>query len=477
MRYRELEATPVDQWPKAARDYAISDVQHTAELWLKIRDLPQYVSWDATQSFQARAAWGLHLSSAWGLRTDRLAVRELQNALDVKVQACNAVLREHGVLRRDGTREQKQVEAFVWADYAQRGEQPPKTPTGRPKCDTDALKSCTHPALVALRDSSASRTLLGTFVPVLESGTKLPINPGYTVIRESGRTSAHNPNIQNLPRDGGVRECFVAREGYLYACADFHVAELVCLAQVLLKLFGESAMADALRSGKDLHLTTASMILERGYEDTVKAYSEGDKAAKSARQLAKALNFGVPGGMAAPKLRDYMEGYGIKMSEAEAGGLRNRWLALYPEMGRYFRHLKGLSRMGEFTAVHPLTGFVRGGVEYTSGANHFFQHLCSQVAKQAIWEVSLECYTVPTSPLFGSRIVAFIHDELLLESPEAVAPEAADRLAKVMQSAAAYWLPDLELHADAHLMRRWFKSAGPVRDASGRLLPWQPKSE
>jgi DNA polymerase I-like protein with 3'-5' exonuclease and polymerase domains len=98
------------------------------------------------------------------------------------------------------------------------------------------------------------------------------------------------------------------------------------------------------------------------------------------------------------------------------------------------------------------------------------------VAKQALWEVSVECYTVPTSPLYGSRIVAFVHDELVLESPEARAPEAADRLAKVMQDAASKWMPDLNLHADAHLMRRWYKSAGPVRDQSGRLVPWEPKT-
>lgn len=145
-------------------------------------------------------------------------------------------------------------------------------------------------------------------------------------------------------------------------------------------------------------------------------------------------------------------------------------------MGEYFRHLKGLARAGEFKITHPLTGFVRGGCQYTSGANHYFQHLCAQVAKQALWDVSLACYVVPESPLYGSRIVAFVHDELILESPEDGAPEAADRLAVVMQEAAAKWMPDLPLRAEAHLMRRWYKAAGPVRDERGRLVPWEPKA-
>lgn len=476
LRYRELTDRPLDMWPAAAIAYAKDDVTHTAELWSKVFHLPHYMNFDSTVRFHTQAAWALHLSSAWGLRTDPEAVEALGVRLEQQVQACTDALAAHGVLRRDGTRDQTLVAKLVEDDYKQRGKVAPKTPTGRVKTDTDALGPCTHPALVALRESSKSRTLSGTFLPVLKSGTKLPINPTYTVVRESGRTSCSNPNIQNLPRDGGVREAFVARKGYVYACADFHVAELVCLAQVCLRLFGRSNMADALRAGMDLHLTTASKILGKEYEKTVALYKAGDKKAKEARQLAKAVNFGSPAGMAAPKLTEYLEGYGIYLSEGEVKSLRDGWLALYPEMGEYFRHLKGLARAGEFKIVHPLTGFVRGGCEYTSGANHYFQHLCAQVAKQALWDVSLECYTVPESALYGSRIVAFVHDEIILESPEQKAPEAADRLAAVMQAAAAKWLPDLPLHAEAHLMRRWYKAAGPVRDEHGRLVPWEPKA-
>jgi len=476
LRYRELTDVPLDQWPAAARNYAEADVTHTAELWRKVRTHPQDVNFDSTVEFHTRAGWALHLSGAWGLRTDPEAVETLGVRLEQQVQACTDALAAHGVLRRDGTRDQTLVAKLVEDDYKARGAAVPKTPTGRTKTDTDALGPCTHPALVALRESSKARTLSGTFLPVLKSGTKLPINPNYTVVRESGRTSCSNPNIQNLPRDGGVREAFVARKGYVYACADFHVAELVCLAQVCLKLFGRSSMADALRAGMDLHLTTASKILGREYEETVALYKAGDKKAKEARQLAKAMNFGVPGGMAAPKLREYLEGYGIHLSEADVKSLRDGWLALYPEMGEYFRHLKGLARAREFKIVHPLTGFVRGGCEYTSGANHYFQHLCAQVAKQALWDVSVECYTVPESALYGSRIVAFVHDEIILESPEHKAPEAAELLAKLMQWASHTWMPDLPLHAEAHLMRRWYKAAGPVRDERGRLVPWEPKA-
>jgi hypothetical protein len=475
LRYRELTDVPISRWPKEAYAYAIEDVRLTAELWCKVRAASQDVNFDSTLAFQTRAAWALHLSSAWGLRTDPAAVAALKARLEVDVDACTAALREHGILRRDGTRDQGLVAKLVEDDYKGRGQSAPKTPTGKAKTDTDALGPCTHPALVALRESSKARTMLGTFVPVLEKGSREPLNPTYTVIRESGRTSCSNPNIQNLPRDGGARECFVARPGYVYACADFHVAELVCLAQVCLRLFSRSNMAEALRSGMDLHLTTASRILGESYEQTVALYKAGDKRAKEARQLAKAMNFGTPGGMAAPKLREYLEGYGIHLSEGEVKSLRDGWLALYPEMGDYFRHLKGLARAREFTIVHPLTGFVRGGCEYTSGANHYFQHLCAQVAKEALFDVSVECYTQRESALYGSRIVAFVHDEIILEAPEATAPEAADRLATVMQQSARKWIPDLDLHAEGHIMRRWYKSAGPVRGEHGRLVPWEPK--
>lgn len=466
LRYEELRDVPVALWPEAAVQYARLDVTYTALLFAKVGRQP-------TDDFESRPAWILHLSRAWGVRSDPLAVPALEHKLAEVLQERDAVLRQHGILRRDGSKDTKAIKMLVRAEL---GEDAPKTDTGEVKTDVETLRLCTHPALVAMAEAGAASTLQSTFLPVVQQGVSKPIHPEYVSIVRSGRVSCQKPNLQNIPRKGGVRECFVPRPGNVFISVDYAGAELVCLAQVLLHLFGESAMANAIRSGFDLHLNTASMLLGRSYEDTVKAYKVGEKEAVETRQLSKALNFGIPGGLSAKTLRVYLRGYGINVSLPEATDYRNRWLLLYPEMELYFKLLKNASRAGAFRIRHPLTGFVRGGCQYTSGANHYFQHLLAKVAKEALWRVGVECYGALGSrtALTGTRVVLFIHDEVILEAPAATAPEAAERLAEVMYEASKVWMPDLPLKSEPALMERWFKQAKTVRDANGRLKVWTP---
>lgn len=466
LRYAELTEVPVAQWPEAAEQYARLDVTYTARLWKRIGRQP-------ADEFECRAAWALHLSSAWGLRTDPAAVATLEASLEATMAERDKALRGHEVMRPDGSKDTKRIEELVLGDL---GKEAPKTATGRIKTDAEALALCSHPALVALAEAAAASKLQSAFLPVVKKGTQAPVHPHYVPVLRSDRVSAQSPNIQQLPRKGGVRETFVPREGRVYISVDYAGAELVCLAQVLLYLFKESAMADAIRAGQDLHIKTASMLLERTYEQTLTDYKQGEEGAVGARQLAKALNFGLPAGLAPATLQGYVKNYGIDIDLTQAIDYRNRWLTLYPEMERYFRMLKQAARGGTFKITHPLTGFVRGGCQFTSGANHYFQSLLAKVAKQALWDVSVECYGAlgTNTVLAGSRIAAFVHDEILLEARAEVAPEAAERLAEIMRKSSTVWMPDLPLDAEPTMMTCWSKKAKTLRDKSGRLLAWSP---
>jgi len=150
---------------------------------------------------------------------------------------------------------------------------------------------------------------------------------------------------------------------------------------------------------------------------------------------------------------------------------------------------------GEIMQHH--SGRIRGGVEFTSGANGFFQGLLADAAKAALCKVIRECYDVTyrvpdflhensikseygggQSPLYGSRVIVFQHDELIAEHPESIAHEAASRISEVMRDELRYYCPDLAAACGAEptLMRRWLKNAECVRDANGRLIPWEPKA-
>ena len=466
LRYNELETTPIEQWPKAAEEYARLDVTYTARLFNHVKRRP-------TDDFEARAAWALSLSSCWGLRTDADAVDLLERTIDQTLARHEQELRQWGILRSDGSKNTKAIEELVLEDL---GVDCDRTPSGKVKCDKETLDQCSHPALVALAETAGADKIKSAFLKTVRKGTLEPIHPYYFPILTSDRVSCRNPNIQQMPRKGGVRECFRPRKGNVYVSVDYAGAELVCLAEVLLKLFGQSAMADALLAGMDLHLNTAAMLLGRTYEQTVADYKAGDEAATGARQLSKALNFGLPAGLSPQTLQGYVKNYGIDIDIVQATDYRNRWFRLYPEMDKYLKMIKTAARAGTFKITHPLTGFVRGGLTYTSGANHYFQSLLAKCAKQALWDVSVECYGAlgTRTPLAGARIAAFIHDEVLLEVRADRAAEAAERLAEVMRQSAQVWMPTLPLKADPTMMTVWSKKAKTLRDESGRLLAWSP---
>jgi DNA polymerase-1 len=406
------------------------------------------------------------------LRCDPIEVAKLTEHLTLTMRQRDGVLRQYKILRSDGSKDMSLIMSLVQQDL---GEDAPKTDTGAVRTDADTLKLCQHPALQALAEAAEAAKLQSTFLPKVLEGTRQPLHTRYNPILRSDRVSSSEPNVQQLPRKGGVRECFVPRAGCVFASVDYAGAELVCLAQVLIKEFGKSAMADAIRAGRDLHLVTASMLLGRSYDQTVADHKAREAKAVETRQLAKALNFGIPGGLAPKTLRTYLLGYGIQVTEEKAKELRNKWLQSYPEMAQYFDALKAKLRGGPVTITHPLTGFVRGQTKYTAACNHFFQSLLAKVAKEALWRVSVECYGAlgTATALRGCRIAAFVHDEILIECPEATAHEAAMRLAQVMRGASQPWMPDLSLNAEPHLMRRWSKDAKEAWQ-DGRLVPWAP---
>ncbi len=163
-------------------------------------------------------------------------------------------------------------------------------------------------------------------------------------------------------------------------------------------------------------------------------------------------------------------------------------------------HLKPWFRPGQQLApgeiMQHVSGRIRGGTDFCSAANGFFQGLLADIAKSALRRVSRECYDrtvrVPDmvhpnsirsefagaeSPLYGSRVIVFQHDELIAEHPESIAHEAATRISEIMRDEMRWYCPDLADAAKAEptLMRRWYKGAECVRDASGRLVPWEPK--
>jgi DNA polymerase I len=223
----------------------------------------------------------------------------------------------------------------------------------------------------------------------------------------------------------------------------------------------------------DPHLAMGARLLGMAYEDAEANKKRDD--VKHARQLAKVANFGFPGGLGAPKLVAFAAKSGVTITEPFAKDLKKTWLEQWPEMRDFFGHVAGLTNNPEQlgTVVQLRSNRIRGGAHYTAACNTYFQGLGADATKHAGWLITKACYTDRTSPLYGSRLVAFVHDEFLLETLEATAHEAAHELSRLMIVGANEWLPDVPFtEVEPLLMRVWSKDAEPIYDAQGRLVPW-----
>jgi hypothetical protein len=123
-----------------------------------------------------------------------------------------------------------------------------------------------------------------------------------------------------------------------------------------------------------------------------------------------------------------------------------------------------------------MNGFLRGGVDYGSGANNDFQMGLAIIAGRAQNRVSYEQDCDRSSPLYGSRSIVFAHDELLGECDEERGHEVCERVEEVMVEEFVRGCPNhaAACRAEPTLMVNWFKAAEPRYNEAGRLIPWTP---
>jgi DNA polymerase I-like protein with 3'-5' exonuclease and polymerase domains len=334
---------------------------------------------------------------------------------------------------------------------------------------------------------------------MLEGGRVWPLHTRYG-LAGTGRSTSSKPNIQNQSNRDGFREAFVARPGYVFVQNDYPTLELYTLAQCCISWFGFSKLAEALRLG-DPHLWVASIILNKPLEWCIA--NKKSPEVQQARKLAKPANFGLPGGMGDLKFvtstrKSLMKLEGgreeweaLKLTEGayidekgkqrypRVAELREFWMAAFPEMNNHFgriRNLTGESDDGLAMVETLFTGRWRGKATYCATANNGFQALGSDCAKNAVWKVAEAQYTNRQSPLFNTRTVAFVHDELILEcKDDGRAHDVAFELARVMADAANEFLPDIPIPVEKMeptVMYRWSKKAKQSFDDNMRLIAW-----
>jgi hypothetical protein len=176
------------------------------------------------------------------------------------------------------------------------------------------------------------------------------------------------------------------------------------------------------------------------------------------RQPAKAGSFGYPGGLGPEKMVEYArKNYGARLTFEESSALRQAWRRKYPEIPEYLRWIGDLVGDGTANVQQFKSGRCRGRVSYTEAANGFFQGLCADAAKHAMWCVTWRQFMEPSSSLYGTHVFAFVHDEVIIEVPKDRAETCRLEFEQVMKDAYQEWTPRIPVRVESHIMERWTK--------------------
>ncbi|MBP7652557.1 hypothetical protein KA977_03990 [Candidatus Dependentiae bacterium] len=288
--------------------------------------------------------------------------------------------------------------------------------------------------------------LLSTFIRKLD---KEKIFAYYDLLKVTGRSSCSKPNLQNLPRSGKVRECFIPSPGNIFISIDYCQLELVALAQICYTNYKISVMRELINNDIDLHKWFASKI----YDKPVNNISDEE------RRTAKACNFGFPGGMGITAFqRNLLIEHNIALKIERCAELKKIWLTAFPEMKKFIAEDK--------KQAVTLTGRLRSNMNYCDYKNTQFQGLAADGAKIALYNLTKNNY----------RTAAFVHDEAIIELPlNSDYSYEAERISEIMINSMRKVCPDVKVKTEYSIMDRWYKSAKAVFDENNKLVMWQPE--
>lgn len=251
----------------------------------------------------------------------------------------------------------------------------------------------------------------------------------------TGRFSCKSPNLQQMPRDKLFRSCIIAPSGYRLIMADYSQIELRIAAEVT----GDETMIKAYQIGLDLHRLTASIILGKPV----------DLVTKQERQAAKAVNFGLIFAMGAEGLMNYAQNiYGVHLTIQQAQDFIGRFFGAYQGIANWHRNARESlahetrtlgNRRRLWNASAPLTEILNTPIQGTS----------ADILKRAL-SLLPGALTVT-----DSRIIACVHDEIILETPTNNAEEASHILVQTMIAAGEYYLKNVSVDVDVTVSDNW----------------------
>lgn len=482
MRYGELLGIPVAEWPIEAFTYACMDGVATRKVWCNQETYGAGLGYFVPAAGIARKHLALYAQTLRGIHTDPAQVAKVMGRLLTSISERSRLLVDCGLARWQGKAKPKVVANTKVAREMMAPFSDARTPKGLVSLSEEAMTLAAIPEghpLDNYRKLQGEKAAFSKNMPPLACPL---IRTRYDECKDTERTGSSAPNrdkvhlcgpedwvgtnLQNLPTEGGVRECLIARPGHAFVISDWGGAELVTNAQNQIDVLGFSPLADTLRAGRDAH----SEFAARALGISIESFDKENPEHKQFRNLAKKWNFGRWGGMGDEKFkailrRDLNIDWPVHKVQHFNEIWKDQWQA-----ANYFKWVRSnpskqiVTRAGEtFTKwdmTHPRTGFTKGNCSYTEACNFPFQHFAARIAGVALWRLWLASLD-PNSPLYGwahrTSQVLFVHDENVAEVPIHLAEAALVLQERIMIEAFAENCPDVPVSVESCISERYKK--------------------
>ena len=263
-------------------------------------------------------------------------------------------------------------------------------------------------------------------------------------IAATGRISSSEPNLQNIPvrtpMGREIRRAFIAPAGSVLVDADYSQIELRLLAH----LSGDEAMCEAFTLGQDIHARTAAEVYGVPLAEVT----------PQMRSSAKAVNFGIVYGIS-----DFGLAANLHISRKEAAEFIARYFARYPAIHRFMEACVSQGKAEGYSVTmygrrRPLPelsspNYNRRQFGERAAMNTPVQGAAADIIKIAMNAVHDELKAAG----LAAKLILQVHDELIVEAPEAEREQVEALLRRCMENAASLRVP---LIADVHSGRSWY---------------------
>ena len=239
-----------------------------------------------------------------------------------------------------------------------------------------------------------------------------------------------------------MRHAFAVGESRALVDLDYGGMEL--RAACCKRITDEPTMRQAFNEGRDVHTSTAASMFS----------IDAEEVTPEQRRIAKGTSFGLLFGSGANGLVNYFNTQGVTITLKEGEEFRKAWLKTYPNIAKWHNHCRAMVEQGEpVRMVDGRRRYLYGEKErHTTFCNNLVQGSCASAMKLAMYGIHKELRNIDLT----ARLVAQIHDEILIECDEAKAPAVLEMAQQMMEQAGQeIFGDDIKMVAQGSFGKSW----------------------